>query len=1302
MVPEPSLIPPYNSEVIDVVLAIYDSKLNVTNSSNVKYLQFKATDVIYVLYKHNSGWWDGFIISNGIVKRGWFPNNFTSSMKKRPSFKRIAITNLNNLSNTSTSPPLANASANVRRRSLSSIDELQQFTNVKDLDTFSNQRYPPITTSSSSASLMHDLNYNRGKSDEIASNTINNNKNGNSSNSNNNNGPTKRASTGNSSNLSNTTSSTAVIPNSENLINNREPTSLSNVNLSGSTPKLEASGNDQEIINPNSIFYMNSAIDVKDWSQLHQLINTNIEITYKNFKDTRFSSGNYFKSLDKLTSTFLHVNLAFNLVKPQNFKNNDDYDLIWNEKTHKKKFQLLLKKIFSILSSISVDSTLYYYSYSTIPKDSLESLCKDIDTSYAKLSNIVPLLFQSIANNSNSSTGSNITHSKDNSLEFSNIVFPQITPRFLRNSFNGGSWVNPFVNVNKRPIIPNEFINPSHSSNAPLKKKALSYGSSSISSINSSKQKAVFPLNYDTLSQLQKRAKQVNDKVFANQGEHIGVLDQPRSMQRDLEINLKAYDEFNSNLAILRILEGLDLSIFINLISFTSETTTKDVDDKCSIKSCFDDGSAIFEQEDDVKLLLDEETKEFVAHAIDSMSTTLIDFFDVKQLMHDVVIKIIMCAQQTTLEDPFSFCSMKSSDPVGYNEPIMSVEKLAMFNDHDELLKSMIAKDVEINMIHFTDYTLILRETCERYAEISNLCCIHVENLIQERENILNYAARMMKNDLINELIKNEHQDISWFGNEPDNELSQFTNTDNELEKQADYPWYLKLEYESDLILDAKNRIKGGNVYALIEHLVNHQFLDKNYSVIMLLTLLSVFNKKQSDEELNSLKGFIYCLIHKYNSQPPEGLGYGEYNIWLEEKSTPTKKNIVKILHLFFSKFWSTYYYDKSYMNQNKDNLIFKFMEYAVYEKIPLAEELLDIYKKIIESKGSYATAKMTNSFADSPKIQFFIDNIQYHHEAEPYSLYGSKSISQQSGSSGIFFKFNKKLKLLDIDPFVFATQLTLIDEKLYTKISAFDCLHRVWRDIGSSSSKSISHFISNANKLTNFVSYIIVTQPEVKKRAKLIQFWITVAIHCQAMNNFSSMTAIISALYSSPIYRLTKTWKLIGVDHVENLKALNNLMNSTKNFLNYREKVGSINKSIPCVPFFGVFLSDLTFVASGNPDFLDPRSTIINFYKRRRVVEIIQEIIKFKQVRYKINTYEEVKEFIVNNTENIPHIEKQYELSLVIEPRYDGGANLSPSNSVFTTHHHGQKGTTSGTIDPKGSTTHHRSKFLKVGGGKK
>jgi son of sevenless len=72
----------------------------------------------------------------------------------------------------------------------------------------------------------------------------------------------------------------------------------------------------------------------------------------------------------------------------------------------------------------------------------------------------------------------------------------------------------------------------------------------------------------------------------------------------------------------------------------------------------------------------------------------------------------------------------------------------------------------------------------------------------------------------------------------------------------------------------------------------------------------------------------------------------------------------------------------------------------------------------------------------------------------------------------------------------------------------------------------------------------------------------------CRSLNNFSTLTSIISALGTAPIARLKRTWDQVPQRVHALLETMRKLMASTKNFGEYREALHAANP--PCIPFFG------------------------------------------------------------------------------------------------------------------------------------
>jgi hypothetical protein len=129
--------------------------------------------------------------------------------------------------------------------------------------------------------------------------------------------------------------------------------------------------------------------------------------------------------------------------------------------------------------------------------------------------------------------------------------------------------------------------------------------------------------------------------------------------------------------------------------------------------------------------------------------------------------------------------------------------------------------------------------------------------------------------------------------------------------------------------------------------------------------------------------------------------------------------------------------------------------------------------------------------------------------------------------------------------------------------------------------------------KKFNTTSYWVMTslleEKDVSKRRQLLKFFIQLALHLLKLQNFNGVMEVMCALNHSCIHRLKETWKSVHNDiHLlEDHVRLQTFIDSEKNFRNMRNMVRTLQP--PCIPYLGLYLSDLTFIQEGNPDFYPP-----------------------------------------------------------------------------------------------------------------
>ena len=154
----------------------------------------------------------------------------------------------------------------------------------------------------------------------------------------------------------------------------------------------------------------------------------------------------------------------------------------------------------------------------------------------------------------------------------------------------------------------------------------------------------------------------------------------------------------------------------------------------------------------------------------------------------------------------------------------------------------------------------------------------------------------------------------------------------------------------------------------------------------------------------------------------------------------------------------------------------------------------------------------------------------------------------------------------------------------------------------------------------------------------------------CRMLNNFSSMWAILSALNSTSIFRLRRTWDLLGFRTMKTFERANAITLPQHNFAAYRELLCKVTP--PCVPFFGLYTKDLTFIEDGNPDTLICDSHLINFTKRKLLAEVILEVKTFQNTPYNFMLVPAIERYLDAHLVCQSDDQERYQRSLEIEPR--------------------------------------------------
>ncbi|CAF3690493.1 unnamed protein product [Adineta steineri] len=228
------------------------------------------------------------------------------------------------------------------------------------------------------------------------------------------------------------------------------------------------------------------------------------------------------------------------------------------------------------------------------------------------------------------------------------------------------------------------------------------------------------------------------------------------------------------------------------------------------------------------------------------------------------------------------------------------------------------------------------------------------------------------------------------------------------------------------------------------------------------------------------------------------------------------------------------------------------------------------------------------------------------------------------------------------------AEQMTLIDHKLFCALGSEELLLLGWMKPGREDlAPNVALVSKRFNEMCRLVITEILTQSNVNARVQCIEKWSTVADICRYLRNFNGVLQIMAAFVNSSVYRLKQTWDRISKQNKQVINKLQALVHSDGKFKNLRDTLTKVDP--PCVPYLGLYLSDLTFIEESSQDISDKQ--LINFSKMRMKTHIINEIHRFQSTAFKIKHNARVCAYLLDQSSLLSE-DQCYILSLKLEPR--------------------------------------------------
>ncbi|XP_059421875.1 son of sevenless homolog 2-like [Carassius carassius] len=422
--------------------------------------------------------------------------------------------------------------------------------------------------------------------------------------------------------------------------------------------------------------------------------------------------------------------------------------------------------------------------------------------------------------------------------------------------------------------------------------------------------------------------------------------------------------------------------------------------------------------------------------------------------------------------------------------------------------------------------------------------------------------------------------------------------------------------------------IKAGTVVKLIERLTYHMYADPNF-VRTFLTTYRSFCKPQD---------LLTLLIERIEIPEPEPSEADREALWNGEQPMAAelqrfRREYVQPVQLRVLNVFRQWVEHHFYDFENDPELSSGLEEYltsTIQLRGKSMRKWVESIIKIMRRK------KQTQSNGIS-------HNITFQSPPPPIEWHISRA-----GNIDTF-------DLMTLHPIEIARQLTLLESDLYRAVRPSELVGSVWtKEDKEKNSPNLLRMIRHTTNLTLWFEKCIVEAENVDERVAVFSRIIEILQVFQELNNFNGVLEIVSAINSVPVYRLDHTFEAVPERKRRILEEAVEL--SQDHFKKYLAKLKSINP--PCVPFFGIYLTNILKTEEGNPDFLKrDGKELINFSKRRKVAEITGEIQQYQNQPYCLRVEYDIKKFFENlnpmgNMSEKDFSDYLFNKSLEIEPR--------------------------------------------------
>eukprot|EP00004_Rigifila_ramosa_P007499 TRINITY_DN1849_c0_g1_i3.p1 TRINITY_DN1849_c0_g1~~TRINITY_DN1849_c0_g1_i3.p1 ORF type:complete len:1081 (+),score=249.42 TRINITY_DN1849_c0_g1_i3:2-3244(+) len=337
--------------------------------------------------------------------------------------------------------------------------------------------------------------------------------------------------------------------------------------------------------------------------------------------------------------------------------------------------------------------------------------------------------------------------------------------------------------------------------------------------------------------------------------------------------------------------------------------------------------------------------------------------------------------------------------------------------------------------------------------------------------------------------------------------------------------------------------------------------------------------------------------------------------------------------------------------------------EFVQKHTLPIRLRVCNVMKFWIETSFSDLNEQLVASIKDFINSSLSEDGLEKLGEQLLRAI--NKNSFEQRGRAGTVARppppegllIDRTQLLLECDSLKVAQHLTLIDWAIYSAIKPVELLNLNWSKAKyKHRSPNVLAMIERFNLTSAWVATTIVSAEKLKLRTQLLLKFIDILSQLHKLNNYNSLLAIISGLGNSSVHRLRHTFSQVPKPQLQIFEQMQELMNGNQSYRNFRAALHLANP--PCIPYLGMYLTDLTFIEDGNTDTVASPSgklTLINFRKREMVYLVIREVQQYQNVAPTYKFGEDDQSLDLHQLLlDLPKVSEKemYNQSLKIEPR--------------------------------------------------